>query len=145
MYNGCVSEEFSLSQGVRQGSVLSPHLYNIYTEELLKDIEVNSKSGTSLYGHYTGITMYADDIILRSTTLNGLQKLVDKCIEISKKNCISFNSDKTEFCVSKGVNTNNTNNYITMNGYTIRPKDNLKYLCFFGIIKATCFLWRTAT
>ena len=75
MYNGCVSEEFSLSQGVRQGSVLSPHLYNINTEELLKDIEVNSKSGTSLYGHYTGITMYADDIILMSTPLNGLQKL----------------------------------------------------------------------
>ena len=42
-------------------------------------------SGTSLYGHYTGITMYVDDTILMSTTLNGLQKLVDKCIEMSKK------------------------------------------------------------
>ena len=85
MYNGCVSEEFPLTQGVRQGSLLSPHLYNIYKEEVLKYLEVNSKPGTSLYGHYTGITMYADDIILMSTTLNGLQKLVDKCIEISKK------------------------------------------------------------
>ena len=85
MYNGCVPKEFSLSQGVRQGSVLSPHLYNIYAEDLLKDIEVNSKSGTYLYGHYIGITMYADDIILMSTTLNGWQKLVDNCIEISKK------------------------------------------------------------
>ena len=29
--------------------------------------------------------MYADDIILMSTVLNGLQKLVDYCIGISKK------------------------------------------------------------
>ena len=28
--------------------------------------------------------MYADDIILTSTTLDGLQKVVDKCIEIGK-------------------------------------------------------------
>ena len=30
-----------------------------------------------------------------------------------------------------GVITYNTNNYITMNGYTIRSKDNLKHLGFF--------------
>ena len=69
--------------------------------------------------------MHADDIILMSTTLNGLQKLVDKCIEISTKTVSA--SDKTEFCISKG---GHTNNYITMNVYTIRPKDNLKYLFF---------------
>ena len=84
LYNGYVSEEFSLSQGVHQGSVLSPHLYNMYIEELLKE-SIQSQVHLYMVTTYTGITMYADDIILMSTTLNGLQKFVDKCVEISKK------------------------------------------------------------
>ena len=123
-----MSDEISLSQGVRQGSILSPHLYNLYTEELLRELQSSSKSGTSLYGHYTGIVMYADDIILMSTTLAGLQKLVNSCVTVSNKNCISFNYEKTEFCTSKSNLGNNT--YITMSGFTIKPKSNLKHLGF---------------
>ena len=75
--------------------------------------------------------MYADGIILMSTTLNGLQKLVDKCIEISKNTVSALTRTKPNPVYQKGVNINKTNNYITKNGYTIRPKDNLKNLVFF--------------
>ena len=81
-YENQVSEEFSMSQGVRQGSILSPHLYNIYTELLLSSLEQDSKIGTSLNGSFTGIIMYADDIILLSPTVYGLQMLVDECASI---------------------------------------------------------------
>lgn len=128
-YDGVNSYNFSLSQGVRQGSVLSPHLYNIYTEDLLHEMDSNIKSGTSLYGHFTGITMYADDIILLSSTLSGLRNMVDSCVEISTKKCLNFNSDKTEFCIS---NSNSSiENTIHMNGYTICPKEGFKHLGFF--------------
>jgi hypothetical protein len=127
-YNGEISYEFSLSQGVRQGSVLSPHLYNIYTEDLLEEMDKNVKSGTSLYGHFTGITMYADDIILMSSTLSGLREMLKTCVRISTSKCLNFNSDKTEFCIS---NNNGLDNIISMNGYTIRPKDGFKHLGFF--------------
>ena len=70
-YNGKYSYQFPLSQGVRQGSVLSPHLYNIYTEDLLSAISEQTADGTNLFGYYTGILMYADDIILMSPTLSG--------------------------------------------------------------------------
>ena len=72
--------------------------------------------------------MYGDDIILMSTTLSGLQRLVDTCIEVSRNNCINFNSDKTEFCISKGIYT--PTNLIRMNGYTIRSQNTLKHLGF---------------
>ena len=128
-YNGENAYQFSLSQGVRQGSVLSPHLYNIYTEDLLEEMDNNIKCGTSLYGHFTGITMYADDIILMSSTLSGLREMVKACVKIStKKGLNNFNSDKTEFCIS---NNNNLENTISMNGYTICPKDGFKHLGFF--------------
>ena len=100
VYDGCMSNSFKVSQGVQQGSILSPHLYNIYTESLLKDIQQNCKKETSIHGHYTGITMYADDIILMSTTLSGIQHLANKCTEYNNSNAICFNSDKTELLVS---------------------------------------------
>ena len=48
-YNGCLSYSFQASQGVFQGSILSPHLYNIYTEALLDSIGKNSVTGTSIH------------------------------------------------------------------------------------------------
>ena len=67
----------------------------------LRKMEDNDIDGTTLYGQYTGIIMYADDIILMSTTLNGLRNLVENVTQISKENSINFNADKTEFCISK--------------------------------------------
>ena len=51
-YENHVSEEFNISQGVRQGSILSPYLYNIYTEQLLSSLERETNVGTrSIHGH----------------------------------------------------------------------------------------------
>ena len=72
--------------------------------------------------------MYADDIILMSTTLRGLQELINTCIRVSNKNCINFNSSKTEFCISQKAHT--SQNHIVVNGYMIEPKDSLQHLGF---------------
>uniref|UniRef100_A0A7M5X2M9 Reverse transcriptase domain-containing protein n=1 Tax=Clytia hemisphaerica TaxID=252671 RepID=A0A7M5X2M9_9CNID len=58
------SKQFTLSQGVRQGAILSPYMYNIYTQELISNIKA-LQIGTSLpNGLQTCIIVYADDIIL---------------------------------------------------------------------------------
>lgn len=54
LYNGTSSHSFRLSQGVRQGSVLSPHLYNIYTENVLDEVN-NLSLSTTIGDIYTGI------------------------------------------------------------------------------------------
>ena len=78
---------FKLTQGVRQGSILSPYLYNIYTDKLLHKIR-NMNVGTVLYNTSTSITPYADDIILLSTTIRGLQEMINACIQYGYENGI---------------------------------------------------------
>ena len=65
--------------------------------------------------------MYANDILLMSTTFNGLQKLVDKCIETSKSMVPALTLKKLNFVYKKVAIQIN---YITMDSYTIRPTGN---------------------
>ena len=38
-YNGEVSESMNIKQGIRQGCVASPHMFALYTEMIMRDIE----------------------------------------------------------------------------------------------------------
>ena len=62
--NNCLSREFIIERGVRQGSVLSPSLFLLLIDSLL--IEANV--GVSLEGIYVGTLAHVDD--LRSLTCN---------------------------------------------------------------------------
>ena len=127
-YLRCKSNNFFLKQGVRQGSILSPHFYNIYTENLLEKITENIVNGTSIYGNFTGIVSYADNILLLSTTLSGLQKLIDICISYGNNNYIKQNPDKTEFLVSGKQQFYNS--IINLSDIEITLQSRLKHLGF---------------
>ena len=60
-----VSICFIVRNGVKQGGVLSPLLFAIYTDSLLKRLE-ESGVGCHMGGHFTGALAYADDITLLS-------------------------------------------------------------------------------
>ena len=57
LWNGKPSRTISISQGVKQGGVLSPVLYSLYVNDLLVELE-NSGLGARLGNIYTGAPMY---------------------------------------------------------------------------------------
>jgi hypothetical protein len=59
------SIEFRISNGVRQGAVLSPILYCIYMNDLFEILR-NSRSGCKVANLLAGAFEYADDLLLRS-------------------------------------------------------------------------------
>jgi hypothetical protein len=64
------SDFFKINLGVRQGSVLSPFLFAIYLDDI-----TNLRSN----GVYSFIILYADDILLLSSSLTELQRLFSMC------------------------------------------------------------------
>ena len=91
--NSTKSNYFYLGNGIKQGGVLSPALFNIYLESLLVDLR-NSNHGCRV-GHICANSFaYADDIVLLSPTLYGIKELIKLCEMYSIDYSVTFNPSK---------------------------------------------------
>lgn len=88
------SPYFSISNGTKQGGILSPLLFTLYIDQLLIKLK-KSGIGCHLYGQYVGALGYADDITLVSPDIRGLNKMLNICGEFGRENFIMFNSKKS--------------------------------------------------
>ena len=61
------SNFYKLQYGIRQGSVLSPHLFAVYIDDLAENLPFSQK---------ISLVMYADDILLIAPSVSELQKLL---------------------------------------------------------------------
>ena len=95
MWDKKTSVKFNIANGVKQGAVLSSHLFSLYLDPLIESIH-SSKVGCFM-GHLAcNIFCYADDIVLLAPTLTSLKILLDKCEKYSKKFYVCFNPDKSK-------------------------------------------------
>ena len=77
-WDGTLSGAFSVLNGVKQGAVLSAILLCIYIDDLIKKLRRN-RDGCWVNNEYVRIIVYADDIVLLSPTIDGLQNMIDTC------------------------------------------------------------------
>ena len=61
--NNCLSHEFIIERGVRQGSVLSPSLFLLLIDSLLHRL-IEANVGVSLEGIYVGTLAHVDDLFV---------------------------------------------------------------------------------
>jgi len=64
-----------IKSGVRQGGVLSPAIFNMYSRSLVDSL-LKSDLGCHVYGVYIECLVYADDVILLSASVLQLQKML---------------------------------------------------------------------
>ena len=123
------SSPVKLKAGVRQGGVLSPVLFAIYINDMIVKI-INSKYGCHMDGFCASIFVYADDIVLLTSSVSEMQRLVDLCVDELSKTDMLLNSDKT-VCLRVGSRFMSKCVSITIDGNMLRWISELRYLGVF--------------
>ncbi len=94
--NGLISNNIPLTVGLRQGCNLSPALFNLYINDLPSLIDKVQSDPPLLNNKKVPILMYADDMVLLSTTPSGLQKSLNLLSVYCKKWQLEVNLNKTK-------------------------------------------------
>jgi hypothetical protein len=126
-WGNVISSSCNIHSGLLQGNLLSPKFYDVYMDKLLFLLE-KSGIGCKIFKQYCGIIMYADDILLLSSSVQCLQRMLDLCAKFcfdlgvtfgsSKSYCLAMYPDKLKFPVSS----------ILLNGVELQWVNKLHYL-----------------
>ena len=92
---------FPIGKGVRQGCILSPCLFNLHAEYIMRNAGLEeAQAGIKIAGRNTNNLRYADDTTLRAESEEELKSLLMKVKEESEKVGLKINIQKTKILAS---------------------------------------------
>ena len=100
-WEGCLSESFMCLRGVKQGCILSPLLFSMLIDEVANFVYEKGRHGIQLIPNSKEIfsLLFADDVILLSTTPQGLQNQINNLTNKSKELGLTVNLQKSKVMV----------------------------------------------
>ena len=121
-----LSSPIQVCKGTRQGGLSSPFLFNLFYKDLV-DILSQHEGGVTIGNIRYNIVCYADDLLLLSSTITGLQKLIETSNQYITNYGLSFNPSKTK-CSMKGKLPFSIHPKWFLNGVELMFNDHINYL-----------------
>ena len=123
---GKSSDHFEVSNGVRQGGVLSPILFTIYLDGLLDSLRTSGR-GCYWEDHFSGAFCYADDLTILAPSPDALRKMLALCEQYAQAHGIQFNADKTQLiCFRRTAGSDHTR--FSLCGHCLPMVDSVVHL-----------------
>ena len=92
---------FQIGKGVHQGCILSPCLFNLYAEYIMRNAGLDeSQAGIKIAGRNINNLRYADDTTFMAESEEELKSLLRKVKEESEKVGLKLNIQKTKIMAS---------------------------------------------
>ena len=113
-----ISESFEVRIGVHQGSALSPYLFILVLDELLKGVVKEAPS----------CMLFADDMGLIGDTVEEVQEMLEKVREALESKGLKINREKTEHMESKWKGEDNSGDRIRIGDVLLKKVKEYKYL-----------------
>ncbi|KMQ89503.1 endonuclease-reverse transcriptase [Lasius niger] len=88
-----------IRKGVRQGCILSPLLYNIYSEYIMRQVLEDWNGGVTIGGEKISNLRYADDTLLVARSKEELLALLDRLNNTSLDYGLHINNTKTRIMI----------------------------------------------
>ena len=111
---------FQIGKGVRQGCILSPCLFNLYAEYIMRNAGLKeAQAGIKIARRNINNLRYADDTTLMAESEEELKSFLKKVQEESEKVGLKLNIQKTKimasqshhFMANRWGNNGNSNRY----------------------------------
>ena len=95
---------FQIGKGIHQGCILSPCLFNLYAEYIIRNAGLDeAQAGIKITGGNINNLRYADDTTLMAESKEELKSLLMKVKEKSEKAALKLNIQKTKIMASGPV------------------------------------------
>jgi hypothetical protein len=98
------TEWFEVRKGVRQGCILSPYLFNMYSEYIVRKVGFEDNIGINIGGKTINNLRYVDDATVLAEEKEDTEKLLKKLKEENKKVGLSLNLKKTKIMKTGTLN-----------------------------------------
>ena len=129
-WNSVYTDYFSVCNGVKKGGVISPVLFCVYIDGLLKELE-GCGVGCYMGKVFAGAFGYADDLVELSPSVSTLHKMVGVCERYADKYDVIFNAKKSQLIVYGCSQSKPPNPEIRISGKTVEVVNGAIHLGHF--------------